>query len=100
MFVHAKFMKCIGGSETHELVQNILERFMTNQLATFFNIQGKNLKKKDDTQPKIAFTNTNLFKCIMKAAHLHRSNVDENNVQHKSIAPWLAQANLRLSREK
>lgn len=37
---------------------------------------------------------------LLEAAHLHRSNVEENNVQHKSIAPWLAQANLRLSREK
>lgn len=58
-------MKSIGGSETHELVQNILKRFMTNQLATCFNIQGKNLRKKDNMQPKIAFKNTNLFKCIM-----------------------------------
>lgn len=38
---------------------------MSNQLATCFNIQGKNLKRKDDAQPKIAFKNTNLFKRIM-----------------------------------
>ncbi|XP_072761943.1 uncharacterized protein [Anoplolepis gracilipes] len=96
----AKFMKSIGGTETHELVQNILKRFMTNQLATHFNIQGKNLKKKDNALPKVAFKNTNLFKCIIKAAHIHRNNIDENNVIHKTIAPWLAQANLRLCREK
>ncbi|CAG9822162.1 unnamed protein product [Phaedon cochleariae] len=84
-------LKRSGGSDVNSIIYGIMRQLLTNSLAQKFSWVGFKGKKN--------FKELRLAKLITKTVRIHKNTITDDVIA-EAISKWLAQAQLRASREE